>query len=158
MNLRDLLRPTLARTQVQADNWEKAIRAAGSLLVEDDAVEPRFVEAMIRVAEELGPYIVVAPGIALPHARPEDGVKRASISAISLHSPVEFGHEKNDPVWLVIALAAEDNKQHVQGLADLAAVLGKTETVEQLKTASSEGELLEIMWSRSGDGDKSPTG
>ncbi len=152
MDLRDLLRPSLAATQLTVENWEEAIRAAGKLLVDDGAVEPRFVEAMIRVAQELGPYIVVAPGIALPHARPEDGVKRASISAISLKKPIEFGHEKNDPVRLVIALAAEDNKQHVQGLADLAAVLGKAETVERLMAAESKDELLDIMWSQSGDG------
>lgn len=151
MNLRELLRPSLARTHVSVDNWESAIRAAGQLLVEDGAVEPRFVDAMVRVAQELGPYIVVAPGIALPHARPEDGVNRASISAISLKTPVEFGHEKNDPVSLVIALAAEDNKQHVQGLADLATVLGKSETVSRLNAAETKEELLAILWGDGGD-------
>lgn len=147
MKLTELLRPSLAAVQVTVETWEEAIRAAGELLVEEKAVEPRFVDAMVRVAEELGPYIVVAPGIALPHARPEDGVKRASISAISLRDPVEFGHEKNDPVRLVIALAAEDNKQHVQGLADLASVLGQPKTVERLMAAESKEELLDIMWS-----------
>ena len=146
MNLRDLLRPPLVATHVTARDWEDAIRAVGSLLVADDAVEPRFVDAMIRVAHEFGPYIVVAPGIALPHARPEDGVKRASIGMISLAQPVEFGNEENDPVTLVIALAAVDNKQHVQGLAELAAVLGDAENVERLRAAGSAAALLGIMW------------
>lgn len=149
MNLRQLLRPELAAVNVQVEDWEGAIRAAGELLVHDEAVEPRFVEAMIRVAEELGPYIVIAPGIALPHARPEDGVKRASISMVTLDPPIEFGNERNDPVSIVLALAATDNQQHIQGLAELAAVMGDADTVERLKEADSAASLLEIMWSKS---------
>ncbi len=149
MNLRELIRPPLVATQVPAQNWEDAVRAVGALLVADDAVEPRFVDAMIAVAKEFGPYIVVAPGIALPHARPEDGVKRASIGMITLAHPVEFGNEENDPVSLVLALAAVDNKQHIQGLAELAAILGDDDAVSRLRSAESAEELLKIMWSRS---------
>jgi mannitol/fructose-specific phosphotransferase system IIA component (Ntr-type) len=150
MNLRDLLRPPLVATQALVHDWEDAIRAVGQLLVADDAVEPRFVDAMIRVAHEFGPYIVVAPGIALPHARPEDGVKRASIGMMTLARPVEFGNEENDPVSLVIALAATDHRQHIQGLAELAAVLGDDEMVARLRAAGTTDELLAIMWSQSG--------
>lgn len=149
MNLRELIRPSLVATQVPAQDWEDAVRAVGALLVADDAVEPRFVDAMIAVAKEFGPYIVVAPGIALPHARPEDGVKRASIGMITLAQPVEFGNEENDPVSLVLALAAVDNKQHIQGLAELAAILGDDDAVSRLRSAESAEELLKIMWSRS---------
>lgn len=149
MNLRELIRPSLVATQVAAQDWEDAVRAVGALLVADDAVEPRFVDAMIAVAKEFGPYIVVAPGIALPHARPEDGVKRASIGMITLAQPVEFGNEENDPVSLVLALAAVDNKQHIQGLAELAAILGDEDAVARLRSAESAEELLAIMWSRS---------
>ncbi|MGQ9767852.1 MAG: PTS sugar transporter subunit IIA [Anaerolineae bacterium] len=149
MNLRELIRPSLVATQVAAQDWEDAVRAVGALLVADDAVEPRFVDAMIAVVKEFGAYIVVAPGIALPHARPEDGVKRASIGMITLAQPVEFGNEENDPVSLVLALAAVDNKQHVQGLAELAALLGDDDAVARLRSAESAEELLAIMWSRS---------
>lgn len=154
MNLRDLIRPSLVATQVPVRDWEDAVRAVGALLVADDAVEPRFVDAMIAVAKEFGPYIVVAPGIALPHARPQDGVKRASIGMITLAQPVEFGNEENDPVSLVLALAAVDNKQHIQGLAEMAAILGDDDAVSRLRSASSADELLAIMWSQ---GDTSGT-
>jgi len=149
MNLREMLRPALVTTLVSAADWEDAIRAVGRLLVADDAVEPRFIDAMIRVAKEFGPYIVVAPGIALPHARPEDGVKQASIAMITLAEPVNFGNEQNDPVSLVIALAAVDNKQHIQSLAELASVLGEEDNVQRLRSARSADELLGIMWSKS---------
>ncbi|NMC79112.1 MAG: PTS sugar transporter subunit IIA [Chloroflexi bacterium] len=146
MNLRELLRPELAKANETVKDWEEAIRSAGKLLVADGAVEPRFVDAMIHVAKEFGPYIVVAPGIALPHARPEDGVIRASMAVVQLATPVNFGNKDNDPVFLLVALAAIDNQQHIEGLAELAAVLGNPENVEALKRCKTEHQLLDVFY------------
>lgn len=146
MNLRELLRPELAKANETVKDWEEAIRSAGKLLVADGAVEPRFVDAMIRVAKEFGPYIVVAPGIALPHARPEDGVIRASMAVVQLATPVNFGNKDNDPVFLLVALAAIDNQHHIEGLAELAAVLGNPENVEALKRCKTEQQLLDVFY------------
>jgi mannitol/fructose-specific phosphotransferase system IIA component (Ntr-type) len=148
MNLRDLLRPQLVDVSVKAKDWEDAVRKAGSLLVADDAIEARFIDAMIQVAKDLGPYIVVAPGIALPHARPEDGVKKGSIGIMTLDPPIPFGNERNDPVFLVVTLAAVDNEQHVTGLAQMAAVLGDEELVERIRATKDKDEILEIMLSK----------
>jgi mannitol/fructose-specific phosphotransferase system IIA component (Ntr-type) len=148
MNLRDLLRPQLVDVSVKAKGWEDAVRKAGSLLVADDAIEARFIDAMIQVAKDLGPYIVVAPGIALPHARPEDGVKKGSIGIMTLDPPIPFGNERNDPVFLVVTLAAVDNEQHVTGLAQMAAVLGDEELVERIRATKDKDEILEIMLSK----------
>lgn len=148
MNLKDLLRPSLVDIAVEVEDWEAAIRYAGQLLVEDGAIEPRFIDAMIRVAKDLGPYIVVAPGIALPHARPEDGVINASIGMVTLDPPIPFGNERNDPVFLVVTLAAKDNQQHVQGLAELAAVLGEEELIQRLHSTRDKKELMQIMLSK----------
>ena len=128
------------------EDWQGAIRAAGKLMVEDGAVEERFVDAMIRVAKEFGPYIVVAPGIALPHARPEDGVIEASIAIVRLKNPVEFGNEDNDPVYLVVALAAVDHEQHIDGLRQLALVLGDDDKIDAIKAAKTKEEILKIFW------------
>jgi mannitol/fructose-specific phosphotransferase system IIA component (Ntr-type) len=100
---------------------------------------------MVRVAKEFGPYIVVAPGIALPHARPEDGVKKACIAVVRLKTPIEFGNKENDPVYLLVALAAIDDKQHVQGLAELAGVLGNQENINKIKTCQTKQELLHVF-------------
>ena len=148
MNLRDLLRPQLVDVAVEAKDWEDAVRKAGSLLVADDAIEPRFIDAMIQVAKDLGPYIVVAPGIALPHARPEDGVKKGSIGIMTLDPPIPFGNERNDPVFLVVTLAAVDNEQHVTGLAQMAAVMGEEDLVERIRATKDKDEILEIMLSK----------
>jgi PTS system ascorbate-specific IIA component len=109
-----------ARTAVTADDWRAAIRAACAPLVELHAVEPRYADRCISIVEDQGPYIVVAPGIALAHARPEDGVRELCASAVTLARPVRFGHPVNDPVHLVIAFGSPDRSAHVGLLAALA--------------------------------------
>lgn len=149
MNLEDLIRPELVKIGVKAKDWQEAILAAGKLLVDANAVDDRFPPAMIRVAEEFGPYIVIAPGVALPHARPEDGVIKASIAIARLKEPVEFGNADNDPVFLLVALAAIDHEQHIQGLSQVANILGDEESLEKLRTAKTEQELRAIFLNES---------
>ena len=48
---------------------EEAIREAGNALCRAGACSPQYVQAMIASYRELGPYFVIAPGLALPHAR-----------------------------------------------------------------------------------------
>jgi PTS system ascorbate-specific IIA component len=146
MEVKELIRESLIDVNVEVEDWKEAIRAVGKLLVADGAVEERFVDAMIRVAKEFGPYIVVAPGIALPHARPEDGVIQASIAIIRLKTPVDFGNEENDPVYLVVALAAVDQNQHIEGLKQLAMVLGNEEKIKAIKAAKTKEELVDLFW------------
>lgn len=147
MKLAELLRPSLVAVDVEVKTWQEAIEACGRLLYEDGAIEERFTAAMIRVAHEFGPYIVVAPGIALPHAFPEDGVIKPSMALVKLKTPVNFGNSQNDPVWLVVALAPIDAQQHIQGLADLAAVLGDMANIRDLKACSTPQELHNVFHS-----------
>ena len=81
MNLHELIRPEIVEVGIKVKDWQEAIRKVGNLLVKDGAVEVRFTEAMIRVVNEFGPYIVVAPGIALPHARSRPTVPCLSADA-----------------------------------------------------------------------------
>lgn len=106
-----------------ATDWRDAVRAAGRALVASGATTDAYTDEMIATVEALGPYIVIAPGIALAHSRPSPAVRRAGISLVTLARPVEFGHRTNDPVALVIGLAAPDDEGHVSALATLAEFL-----------------------------------
>lgn len=139
------LDPTLVAVDVPAADREAAVRAAGNLLVGAGAVEPRYVEAMLRVLDTHGPYIVIAPGIALPHATPEDGVLRTAISVATLREPVTFGHQANDPVRLVVALAPVDKHAHLSALQQIAQRLGDREVVDGLHAATTADEVVTLL-------------
>lgn len=131
---------------MEVSDWKEAIRACGRLLEADSAVEARYTPAMIRVAREFGPYIVVAPGIALPHAFPSDGVIKPSMALVKLKTPVYFGNKDNDPVWLLVALAALDSHQHLRGLADLADILSNELNIRKLHSCRTPKELLDVFY------------
>ena len=69
----------LVDLHVNAEDPEEAIREAGRLLAEAEAVSPGYVEAGLRNYRERGPYFVLAPHLAIPHARPEDGVEEPAL-------------------------------------------------------------------------------
>ena len=131
-----------------AANWRDAITIAGNLLESSGAITPAYTQAMIESLEVNGPYIVVAPGFAFAHARPSEAVKRTAISWVRLETPVAFGHGTNDPVNLVVALAAQDDKAHTQSMKELAKLLGKKDTRAKLDTVATADELRELLEGR----------
>ena len=137
--------PETVLINVPAQDWQEAVQAAGHLLVKAGAAEPRYLDAMIRTVAELGPYIVLAPGMAMPHARPEDGALKVGFAAITLDHPIEFGNPDNDPVRLVIAFCAPDSDAHIQSLTQLARALGEPGFVERAVAATTTEDLAEIL-------------
>ena len=127
---------------VKANNFAEAITAAGELLVDAGHVKPLYVSAMIQVVEELGPYIVIADGIALAHAVPGDNVMKNSIALAVLEKPVDFGSGKM--VKAVFAMAATDHDSHIESLGDLASLLGDPEIRNVLLT-SVESQPIELL-------------
>lgn len=107
----------------QARDWRAAVRLAGAALARSGATTPEYASEMIATVEQLGPYIVIAPGIALAHSRPSPAVLRTGLSWVALAEPVAFGHPENDPVSLVVGLAARDESGHIDALAILADLL-----------------------------------
>jgi len=137
-----LLPRSAIRVGVEAADWRAAVTAAGDVLVSSGATAPAYTGEMIAAIEQMGPYMVIAPGIALPHARPSPAVLRVGLSVVALARPVPFGHPQNDPVTLVIALAAPDNRSHTQALATLAGLLAEETRRAALLRAERPEEIL----------------
>jgi len=130
---------------VAAPDWRAAVRAAGQGLVAAGAVTAAYADEMIATVETLGPYIVIAPGIALAHSRPSPAVVHAGLSLVTLEQPVAFGHRTNDPVRLVIGLAAPDEEGHVNALATLAEFLADDGRRSALMSARSAAEVRALL-------------
>jgi mannitol/fructose-specific phosphotransferase system IIA component (Ntr-type) len=134
-----------ARAKVLMASWEAAVDYVGTLLVNDHKVRPEYIPAMKRVFTELGPYAVLAPGIVLLHARPEDGVLEPCLGLITLADPVPFGHSENDPVDLVFALGAVDKSAHISALQQLAGMLGDPQKLKEIRSAQDDQMLFKVM-------------
>jgi PTS system ascorbate-specific IIA component len=129
---------------VAARDWRDAVREAASVLVSAGAAGEGYPEACERVVEENGPYIVLTKGLALVHARPEDGGLAVGVGATRLAAPVEFGHPDNDPVDLLLAFCTPDPDAHVGTLAALARALSGG-LADRLRAAPGREEMARAL-------------
>jgi PTS system ascorbate-specific IIA component len=105
-----------------ATNWRDAIKIGTDMLIASGAIEPDYHNAIISSVEKLGPYICIAPNLALPHARPEDGVIRTAFALVTLEKPIIFDGE-DEPVDVLITLAGSSSDEHMEGLMEVTQVL-----------------------------------
>lgn len=132
------------RDRVRAEDWRGATRQAAEALVGIGAATDEYPSACVDVVEQHGPYIVLAPGLALVHARPETGGLQVGVAVTRLAEPTPFGHAKNDPVDLLLAFCTPDDSAHVELLGRLARALGGG-LAERLRTANDEADLRRIF-------------
>ncbi|MBK4348871.1 PTS sugar transporter subunit IIA [Lacisediminihabitans changchengi] len=126
-------------------DWRAAVRLAGEALTAVGAAKPGYADEMVRMIDEHGPYVVIAPGLALAHARPGPEVLADGLAVVTLATPVAFGHPHNDPVRVVLGLAIETPASHLASIASIANVFNDSDAIERLAAASSAAEVLEIM-------------
>lgn len=131
--------------ELPARSWDDAVKLAGAEMVRAGAVGPGFVDEMLHVIEELGPYCVVAPGVALAHASPSALVARDAIVVAKLREPLEFGHPYNDPVRVLIVLANRTTARHIRVLAAIANALDRPGVVDALCAATTVDEALAVL-------------
>ncbi len=113
-----------------AETWEDVIRHGGQLMVDAGFTDPTYTEAMIDVVRDMGPYIVLAPGLAMPHARPEMGAKQVGTALVTLEKPIDFGSPENDPVSVAVFLCAPNKEEHIQLLTDIATLFEDEEFLD----------------------------
>ena len=88
----------------EAADWRDAVRQAGKLLLNAGAITESYIDAMINMVEAEGAYMLVAPGVAMPHARPQDGALKNGISYLTLKTPVFFPQKDDNPITLLIGV------------------------------------------------------
>jgi PTS system ascorbate-specific IIA component len=128
-----------------ASDWRDAVELAGEALARSGATEQSYSARMVQVIEEFGAYIVIAPGLALAHARPGPDVNHDGLSVVTLDDPVVFGHPHNDPVSVVIGLAVSTPEAHVTSVAELANVFNEPDAIPALAAAEDVAEVQRIL-------------
>jgi mannitol/fructose-specific phosphotransferase system IIA component (Ntr-type) len=145
ISLKDVIKPEVIKLKENAKDCFDAIKISGKILAEQGIVEDKYIDAMIRTFQEFGSYIVIAPGVAIPHARPEDGAKRVGLAIVTFKDPIKFGNPENDPVKICIAFASPNKTQHVKILAAIAKLLQHKEDIDAIANAENPKEVIEIL-------------
>jgi mannitol/fructose-specific phosphotransferase system IIA component (Ntr-type) len=126
-------------------NWENEIQLAGGLLEGKGFISHSYTERMVDLVKELGPYIVIMPNIAFSHARPENDVYQNSMSIIKTSRGISFGNKDNDPVHLLVAIAARTDEEHLQIFQLLAEIFGDPQNIKKIMKAESPEKILLVL-------------
>lgn len=143
--LKDLLRKENILLDVEVNNWEEAIRKGANILLLQEKIEERYINSIVNMVKKLGPYMAIAPGLLLSHAKPEDGVKELSMSVIRLKTPVNFGSKSNDPIKLIFTLATADRRSHLSALSQLSRFFMNQSDLQSLMDCQTSDEATALF-------------
>ncbi|KJQ34921.1 PTS sugar transporter subunit IIA [Enterobacter bugandensis] len=136
---------TTITLQDSVESWPQALEICAKPLLDLQVIAPEYVTAIILQHHTLGPYYVLAPGLAMPHARPEEGAKGLGLSLLKLKQGVSFGAGEFDPVDLIIMLAAPDKHSHIEMISALAELFSSDEDMEKLHQANTLEDIKAII-------------
>ena len=144
MDYVEIYKDTIA-LNCDVQDWKDAIRQAGKLLLNEEYISQEYIEECINNVIEHGPYIVIDPQIAIAHSSPGPSVHTTSISLITTKDDVEFGHEENDPVRIVIMFATTNSKNHLEILQKVVDVFSCPINKKRIIEAIDFEEVLDIF-------------
>ena len=128
-----------------APDFENAIVTATELLVSCGHVTRDYVLAVMQNLRERGPYFVVAPQVAIAHAKPGPEVRSPGLTLLKLNEGVPSGNSIHQSVKLIFALATPDPDAHIELMGDLAVKLSNPEIMNSLLNASAKSVIWEIL-------------
>lgn len=146
MLLNELVEKKLTCYEEGFDDWKEAIRGNAKPLIAEGYIENEYVDAVIACVEKYGPYIVIAPNIAMPHSTEgAPGVLKTGIGFMKTEKPVHF--DPDDPekdARLFFMLASNDSDTHLNNMMQLAEMLSDDNLVADLLTVRNDEDLLKV--------------
>ena len=139
--LPELLAEASIHLDASATSRDDAIRQAGQALLDVDAIEPSYIDAMLERENSVSTFM--GEGVAIPHGTlaGKDAVKKDALSLIRFPDGVDW--DGND-VRLAFGIAAAGGG-HIALLAQLATVLLDPEKAEALRNATSVEQVYELL-------------
>ena len=124
------------------ESWENSIKIASKPLLEKGMIEKKYIDAMIKSINKMGFYVVLRESLAMPHARPEDGVIKTGLSLLKINKGIYYGTIK---VQIVIILAASDSNSHINIIMQLSELLQNEDDIDNLIKSYTEKDILSVL-------------
>ncbi|MFS1664389.1 PTS sugar transporter subunit IIA [Streptococcus sp. zg-JUN1979] len=132
------------RLGLTAKDWQEAVKLSVDPLIESGAVLSEYYDAIIASTKEHGPYYILTPGMAMPHARPEAGVQRDAFSLITLTEPVTFSDGKE--VSVLLTLAATSSAIHASvAIPQIIALFELDNAIDRLLACQTKEDVLALV-------------
>jgi transcriptional antiterminator len=145
-SLIDLLELNNILFHERASKWQEVVLLASRPLLNAGHIEERYINAMVDVIIEHGPYMAFAPGVLLLHAKPTDGVNTLCLSLLILEQSIFFGESIANPIDIVFVLGAVDNHAHLSALFELSELLQTPTFLHDLRGSKNPFDVLRTVW------------
>ena len=131
--------------KLNCKDWKDVITKGTDILIKKNYITEKYNDEIIKKLEELGPYMVIAPGICLAHVDMVSEINKTSMSLINLKYPIKFNSEFNDPVRLVLTFATKDKESHLNALLGFMNLINNSNDLNILISSSSKDEVMDII-------------
>ncbi|HGF7276469.1 TPA: PTS sugar transporter subunit IIA [Enterococcus faecium] len=127
------------------DNWRDAIDESCQLLLEKGMINQSYIDEIIQCVEKHGPYIVIVPGVAMPHSSEDSqGVFGTAISFTKMKDSIQF-EEEGKEASLFFTLAAKNPEEHMENIQNLSEMLMTEGLIESLMATNSLADYQQVM-------------
>lgn len=133
----------LLSIKVPVDTWQQALSVSCAKLIEHEYVTDKYLDLLIDVVHQVGPYFILLENFALPHVSASEEVIKTGVSITTLDKPVKFDNGKQ--VSVLFTLATVDNQEHLGMLSQLSELLLRDDFVTKLAAANTEEQIQKIM-------------
>lgn len=147
MLLEQMIRCKHYKFAKEAKDWREAICISCQPLEADGSVTAGYKEEIIQAVEQYGPYIVIMPNVAIPHAQEHSHhVKKTAVSFLKLEKPVCFadGQEKKY-VQHFFTFASCNGNEHVENVKNLVNLLLDDAFVKALEQVACEQDFIQLQ-------------
>ena len=133
---------------VDANDYEDAIRQVGALLYNGGYVKDTYIDAVVGRELEFPTGLILKDiQIAMPHTAGVH-VNKPAVCVAKMKHPVTFGH-MGDPdtkveAEILFMMAIQDPNAQIQTLSNMMGVFQNSEAVAEFKAASTKEELFAV--------------
>ncbi|MFK4566609.1 PTS sugar transporter subunit IIA [Enterococcus sp. UD-01] len=129
------------------ETWQEAIEFSCQTLIEKGLITQQYVAEIITCVQKYGPYIVIVPGVAMPHSSQDsEGVLGTAISFTKMPQDVVFEEGNEDKnARLFFTLAAKNSDEHVENISKLSEMLMTDGLIEALSAVETMADYRQVM-------------
>lgn len=139
----DVLKPDDIQIIDEEISWHHALRKASDPLLRKAIIKEKYIQAMIDLLNDYGPYIVLANQVAIAHANPDQGANTLGLSLLVNRQSIDF--EDGAKVKYLFVLSNPEQDKHLHLLRDIMRLSASKELLDQLEENNNPEVILQIL-------------
>lgn len=123
-------------------DWKEGIQIASHPLLKNGYIKSDYIDSMINLVCNYGPYFVLRNGVALAHGKSNEGANMLGLSLLVNKSGVIF---EDLPVNLLFVLSSPDQNKHLRLLRDIMELSENKNFVQDILNQNTTGLIYEKL-------------